>query len=70
MKINDCLDIKMVKILREIADDIENNDLSQASFATQTHEGYNRINAVYKTPSLFKDSKNGVVIEISHNIGL
>lgn len=64
MKNYDCFDRKMVKILREIADDIENNDLSQVSFATQTHEGHTRINAVYKIPSLFKDSKNGVVIEI------
>lgn len=70
MKNHDCFDRKMVKVLREIADNIENNDLSQTSFATQTHGGYTRINAVYKSPSLFKDSKNGVVIEISHNIGL
>lgn len=70
MKNNNCFDRKMVKLLREIADNIENNDLSQVSFATQTHKGYTRIDAVYKAPSLFKDSKNGVVIEISHNIGL
>ena len=70
MKNYDYFDRKMVKILREIADDIENNDLSQVSFATQIYEGHTRINAVYKAPSLFKDSKNGIVIEISHNIGL
>lgn len=70
MKNHDCFDRKMVKLLREIADDIENNDISQVSFSTQTYDGYTQISAVYKMPSLFKESKNGLVIEISHNMGL
>lgn len=70
MKDDNCFDRKMVKLLREIADDIENNDISQVSFSTQTYDGYTRISAVYKMPSLFEKSKNGLVIEISHNIGL
>lgn len=71
MKTNDCLDIKMVKILREIADKIESNDLSQVSFSVQTDKkDSTRINAMYEVPSLLNISENGVMIEISHNIGL